>query len=46
MRTAILLSPEVADAIGAIVTNAYETLEIPTLPPDPARGVTDNAAVF
>ena len=46
MRTAIVLPSELSDAIGASVANAYDTLELPTLPPDPARGVTGSKALL
>jgi hypothetical protein len=44
-QTAIVLLRELTDAIGAGVANAFDTLGTPTLPPDPARGVTGQAAV-
>ena len=45
MCTAIILPRELSDAIGAAVAQAYDTLGVPTLPPDPSRGVTGSAAV-
>lgn len=44
-QTAIMLLRELTDAIGASVANTFDTLEMPTLPPDPVRGVTGQAAV-
>ena len=46
MRTAIVLLPELSNAIDASVEHAYDTLNRPALPLDPARGVTGSAAVF
>lgn len=43
MRTAVIFPPELCDAIGASVANAYDTLGTPTLPLDPSRGVTGSA---
>jgi len=45
MCTAIILPRELSDAIGVTVANAYDTLGVPTLPPDPSRGVTGTARV-
>ena len=45
MCTAIILPRELSDAIGATVAHTYDTLGMPTLPPDPSRGVTGTAAV-
>ena len=46
MCTAIVLPRELSDAIGSMVAHAYDMLGYPTLPPDPARGVTGSAAVL
>ena len=46
MRTAIILPPELFEAIGPSVAKAFDTLGVPTLLPDPARGVTGSAAIF
>ena len=46
MRTTVVLPHELSDAIGASVAHACDTLEFPTLLPDPSRGVTGTAAVI
>ena len=45
MCMAIILPRELSDAIGVTVAHAYDTLGMPTLPPDSARGVTNMVRV-
>ena len=45
MCTAIILPRELSDAIGMTVVHAYDTLVMPTLPSDSARGVTNMVRV-
>ena len=41
-----MLPLELSDAIGASMAHAYDTLGVPTLSPDPARGGMGSAAVL
>ena len=42
---AVILAPELSNAIGASVAHAYDMLGYPTLAPDSSRGVTGPTSV-